>query len=122
MSPHYSIELEESFTPAYFKLLESGELERRAEQAWKHMEDCDLCARYCHVYLRYFGNSERVHRRKIRSYNPEDCRCVDLLSMAGIDDGFNVDAWSGHLAGNHRYGAYVRDRQLEGDKRGGYQY
>ncbi len=35
--------------PAYLKLLESGELERRVSAAWRRMEDCDLCARYCHV-------------------------------------------------------------------------
>jgi putative pyruvate formate lyase activating enzyme len=35
--------------PPYLKLLESGELERRASEAWRHMEDCDLCARYCRV-------------------------------------------------------------------------
>ena len=35
--------------PAYLKLLESGELENRVSEAWRRMEDCDLCARYCHV-------------------------------------------------------------------------
>ena len=35
--------------PAYLKLLESGELDARVSDAWRHMEDCDLCARYCHV-------------------------------------------------------------------------
>ena len=35
--------------PAYLKLLESGELEARVSDAWRRMEDCDLCARYCHV-------------------------------------------------------------------------
>ena len=33
--------------PAYLKLAASGELARRAANAWQHMEDCDLCARYC---------------------------------------------------------------------------
>lgn len=37
------------FVPAYRKLLESGELERRAAVAQEHLADCDLCARYCHV-------------------------------------------------------------------------
>jgi putative pyruvate formate lyase activating enzyme len=40
------------FVPAYVPLLESGELARRAEVAWRHLEDCDLCARYCHVNRR----------------------------------------------------------------------
>lgn len=37
------------FAPAYLALLESGELDRRVTQAFQHLEDCDLCARYCHV-------------------------------------------------------------------------
>ncbi len=41
--------LSHDFVPAYRKLLASGELERRAESAWRHLEDCDLCARYCRV-------------------------------------------------------------------------
>lgn len=38
--------------PTYRQLLHSGELERRARTAWQHLEDCDLCARYCHVNRR----------------------------------------------------------------------
>ncbi len=34
---------------AYLNLHESGELQRRASEAWRRLEDCDLCARYCHV-------------------------------------------------------------------------
>jgi putative pyruvate formate lyase activating enzyme len=37
------------FTPAYLPLLESGELARRVEQAYRQMEHCDLCGRYCRV-------------------------------------------------------------------------
>jgi putative pyruvate formate lyase activating enzyme len=33
-------------------LLESGELGRRVDQAYRHLEDCDLCARYCRVNRR----------------------------------------------------------------------
>jgi putative pyruvate formate lyase activating enzyme len=33
-------------------LLRSGELARRVRQAERHLEDCDLCARYCHVNRR----------------------------------------------------------------------
>ena len=40
------------FTPAYLPLLESGELARRVDEAWRHLEDCDLCARYCFVNRR----------------------------------------------------------------------
>jgi putative pyruvate formate lyase activating enzyme len=35
--------------PAYLALLESGELERRVVSAWRQLERCDLCARYCRV-------------------------------------------------------------------------
>jgi len=37
------------FAPAYVELMESGTLAQRARAAWRHMENCDLCARYCHV-------------------------------------------------------------------------
>ncbi|MFZ5509645.1 MAG: radical SAM protein [Pseudomonadota bacterium] len=36
------------FEPAYLALA-PGELESRVRQAWRHLADCDLCARYCHV-------------------------------------------------------------------------
>jgi putative pyruvate formate lyase activating enzyme len=38
-----------SFRPAYLALLDSGELEDRVRIAWRHLERCDLCARYCRV-------------------------------------------------------------------------
>ena len=37
---------------AYLKLLESGHLHGRVTEAWRHLEDCDLCARYCHMNRR----------------------------------------------------------------------
>ena len=40
------------FEPAYLRLLAAGELVRRAEQAYRHLDDCDLCARYCRVNRR----------------------------------------------------------------------
>jgi putative pyruvate formate lyase activating enzyme len=42
----------DEFNPAYRALLASGELDRRVATAWAHLEDCDLCARYCHVNRR----------------------------------------------------------------------
>lgn len=41
--------LADEFEPAWMALYRSGELEMRARIADKHLEDCDLCARYCHV-------------------------------------------------------------------------
>jgi putative pyruvate formate lyase activating enzyme len=38
--------------PAYLALAASGELAPRAAAAGRHLEDCDLCARYCHVNRR----------------------------------------------------------------------
>jgi putative pyruvate formate lyase activating enzyme len=37
------------FAPAYLVLLKNGRLSQRVSAAWRHMEDCDLCARYCHT-------------------------------------------------------------------------
>jgi len=41
-----------NFVPAYVSLLKSGELKARADNAYRHLEDCDLCARYCHINRR----------------------------------------------------------------------
>lgn len=61
------------FVPAYVRLLESGELSRRAELAWRHLEDCDLCARYCYVNRRK-GIEGAVcrtgERARVASYGP----------------------------------------------------
>jgi len=35
--------------PGYLALAESGTLAERVRQAYRRLEDCDLCARYCHV-------------------------------------------------------------------------
>ncbi len=40
---------ENSFQPAYLNLLRQGRLQARVTEAHKHLSDCDLCARYCHV-------------------------------------------------------------------------
>lgn len=42
----------QAFQPAYLALLESGELEKRVAAAYAHLEDCDLCARYCRINRR----------------------------------------------------------------------
>ncbi len=41
-----------AFEPAYLNLLRTGELKERVRQAWARLEDCDLCARECHVNRR----------------------------------------------------------------------
>ncbi len=45
-------DLAAAFEPAYLSLLRRGELSSRIEQAYQHLEDCDLCARYCHMIRR----------------------------------------------------------------------
>ena len=64
---------EQTFAPAYLKLLEGNQLQTRAEQAYRHMADCDLCGRYCHVD-RYAGTRGAVCRTGVRarvhSYGP----------------------------------------------------
>jgi len=37
---------------AYLSLVASGELAKRVEGAYRHLEECDLCARYCRVNRR----------------------------------------------------------------------
>lgn len=40
------------FEASYIRLLRSGQFEERVRLAHQHLEDCDLCARYCHVNRR----------------------------------------------------------------------
>ncbi len=40
---------QQKFEPAYLALLHDNQLAARTEQAYQHMADCDLCARYCHI-------------------------------------------------------------------------
>ena len=37
------------FQAGYLSLLESDEVAQRVRISRQHMQDCDLCARYCHV-------------------------------------------------------------------------
>jgi putative pyruvate formate lyase activating enzyme len=37
------------FEPAYLRLAQADLLHERVREARAHLEDCDLCARYCHV-------------------------------------------------------------------------
>jgi len=39
----------DGFQAVYLTLIESGELLPRARLARQHLQDCDLCARYCHI-------------------------------------------------------------------------
>ena len=52
---NWALEVEEAnalksdFKPAYLKLHQTGELNKRAEALWKVMENCELCPRQCGV-------------------------------------------------------------------------
>ncbi len=62
-----------NFVPSYLRLLESGELERRAQAAGGHLEDCDLCARQCHVNRRVSREGAMCRtgeRAVVHSYGP----------------------------------------------------
>lgn len=71
------------FEPAYLALLRSGELQSRVEQAYRHLEDCDLCARYCHINrLKTIKGAicRTGERAVVHSYGPHHARnypCVD---------------------------------------------
>ena len=76
MSHHPNVTLDEmggQRRPAYQALLDSGELDRRVATAWTHLEDCDLCARCCHVDRRRttMGAVCRTGERAVvNSYGP----------------------------------------------------
>ena len=62
-----------SFEPTYLALLRQGQFESRVDNAYRHMEDCDLCARYCHVnrYQTIKGAVCRTgERAAVNSYGP----------------------------------------------------
>ena len=44
-----SLSADDSFEPAYLRLLETGELQARADEARRHLQACDLCANHCGV-------------------------------------------------------------------------
>jgi len=60
------------FVPAYLKLLESGELNRRVTEAYQHLESCDLCAWKCGVNRRAgeLGVCRTGEKARVSSYGP----------------------------------------------------
>lgn len=61
-----------AFRPAYLSLLASGELKRRVELAYAHLEACDLCAWACGVNRRagQLGVCRTGEKAKVSSYGP----------------------------------------------------
>ena len=48
-NPALSGSYRSEFEPCYLKLLRGGAFRERIRQAFRHLERCDLCARYCYV-------------------------------------------------------------------------
>jgi putative pyruvate formate lyase activating enzyme len=60
-----------AFTPAYRKLLSTGELAKRARTAYEHLKNCDLCAWHCHVdRTEKIGFCKTGARAVVSSYFP----------------------------------------------------
>jgi len=75
-----------AFRPAYVALLASGELEQRAAEAARHLERCDLCARYCRVNRRESLQGVVCHtgeRAVVHSYGPHHGEEDPLRGSAG---------------------------------------
>jgi len=59
------------FEPTYLRLLSSGELRSRAEEARDHLQACDLCARHCGVDRReHLGFCRTGERAWVASFGP----------------------------------------------------
>ena len=61
------------FEAAYLELWRSGELKRRAEEAYARLEACDICARECGVNRRQSAEGAGCHtadRAVVASYGP----------------------------------------------------
>ena len=60
------------FVPAYLKLMQGGKLHHRVEQAHCHLQECDLCARYCYV-------------NRLESYKGAVCRTGEMAVVDSYD-------------------------------------
>lgn len=82
------------FQPAYLELLASGELGKRAAQAYRHLEKCDLCARYCRVNRRHgivgaaCHTDERAVVYKMEAHCGKDGEKARLSDAGAIFFGF----------------------------------
>jgi putative pyruvate formate lyase activating enzyme len=71
--------LKTDFQPAYVRLFESGELQRRVERALRLLESCTACPRHCHVnrLADKFAVCKTGRHAIVSSYGPhhgeEDC-------------------------------------------------
>jgi len=73
------------FEPAYLKLLRSGELKRRVEEAYRRLEACDICPRECGVNRRQGekGVCRTGERAVVCSYHPHFGEEAPLVGYHG---------------------------------------
>jgi putative pyruvate formate lyase activating enzyme len=76
-----------TFEPGYLHL-PTGELKRRVDQGWAQLEDCDLCARDCHV------NRRRTTKGAV-------CRTAERAVVASFGPHFGEESC---LVGSHGSG------------------
>ena len=72
--------------PAYLQLLRSGELKRRAAEAYARLEACELCARECGVNRRLSAEGAGCHtgeRAIVSSYGPHFGEETPLVGRGG---------------------------------------
>jgi len=74
-----------AFEPAYLSLLLSGELKRRVEEAYRRLEQCDICPRECGVNRRQgeLGTCRTGEQAVISSYGPHFGEEAPLVGVGG---------------------------------------
>jgi putative pyruvate formate lyase activating enzyme len=78
--------LAEAFEAAYRQLLHTGELERRAAEAYARLESCDVCARECGINRLLSAEGTGCHtgaRAVVSSYGPHFGEETPLVGRGG---------------------------------------
>jgi putative pyruvate formate lyase activating enzyme len=78
--------LAEAFEAAYLQLLRTGELKRRAAEAYARLEACDICARECDVNRLLSAEGAGCHtgaRAFVSSYGPHFGEETPLVGQGG---------------------------------------
>jgi len=78
--------VEQRFEPAYLALWRSGELKRRVEEAYRHLERCDLCANQCGVNRRETTQGavcRTGEQARVASYHPHFGEEAPLVGHGG---------------------------------------
>ncbi len=75
-----------TFDPAYLRLLRSGELKNRVQEAYQRLEACDICPRECGVNRRESKKGavcRTGERAVVSSYNPHFGEEAPLVGTGG---------------------------------------